>query len=199
MPALIKEIPVHSLIKQTQSARLPVIIRLFVLYICRLLWTWWLRILVDSPGPPSLCWQLLAWVQMNAKGMICLFFIEIVSHPCLASSILRRILMHWYQGGIIFFFFTICLAMIYWLRLPPSQRITDPFWEIRFSHLSWVCMWRRSPETVWGETDFEEQQCVNLCGVAPLLLPVVRPTDGPVILCFSLHLSLYSFALFIAR
>lgn len=98
-----------------------------------------------------------------------------------------------------FFFFTICLAMIYWLRLPPSQRITDPFWEIRFSHISWVCMWRRSPETVWGETDFEEQQCVNLCGVAPLLLPVVRPMDGPVILCFSLHLSLYSFALFITR
>ena len=49
-----------------------------------------------------------------------------------------------------FFSFTIYLAMIYWLWLPPSQRITDPFWEIRFSHLSWVCMWRRSQETVRG-------------------------------------------------
>lgn len=29
--------------------------------------------------------------------------------------------------------------MIYWLWLPPSQRITDPFWEIRFSHLECVC------------------------------------------------------------
>lgn len=29
--------------------------------------------------------------------------------------------------------------MIYWLWLPPSERITDPFWEIRFSHLECVC------------------------------------------------------------
>lgn len=79
--------------------------------------------------------------------------------------------------------------MIYWLWLPPSQRITDPFWEIKFSHLSWVCMWRRSPETVWGETDFEEQQCVNLCGVTPVL-SVVCPVDGPVIFYCSSHLSL---------
>lgn len=42
---------------------------------------WIPQILVESPGPSSLCWQLLATVQMNAKGMICLFFIEIVSHP----------------------------------------------------------------------------------------------------------------------
>lgn len=87
-----------------------------------------------------------------------------------------------------FFFFTIYLAMIYWLWLPPSQRITDPFWEIRFSHLSWVCMWHRSPETVWEKTDFEEQRCVNLCGVTGLL-SVLWPMDGPVILCRSPHLS----------
>lgn len=72
--------------------------------------------------------------------------------------------------GNIFFFCTICLAMIYWLLLPPLRRITDPFWEITFSHLSWVCMWHRSPEAMrGGGTDFEEQLCLNLCGVAPLL------------------------------
>lgn len=157
---------------------------------------WIPEILVNSPCLSSLCWQLLARVQINAKGMICLFFIEIVSHPHLASSILRRILMQRYQRGIIFFFFTIYLAMIYWLWLPPSQRITDPFWEIRFSHLSWVCMWHRSPETVWGETDFEEQWCVNLSGVTPLL-PGLCPMNGPVILSRSVHHSLYSCALFI--
>lgn len=57
----------------------------------------------------------------------------------------------------------------------------------------WVCMWHRSPETVWGETDFEEQWCVNLCVVTPLL-PMVCPVDSPVILCCSL----YSVALFIS-
>lgn len=77
------------------------------------------------------------------------------------------------RGNIyIYISFTIYLAMIYWLRLPPSQRITDPFWEIRFSHLSWVSMWCRSLKTVWGETDFEEQQCVTLHVVTPLL-PIV--------------------------
>lgn len=64
----------------------------------RILW-------VDSPGPSSHCWQLLASVQMNTKGMICFFSIEIVSHPHLASFILWRILMHWYHGGIFFYFF----------------------------------------------------------------------------------------------
>lgn len=138
------------------------------------------------------CWQLLAKVQINAKGMIRLFSIEIVSHAHLTSFILWRILMHWYQGGI--FFFTIYLAMIYWLRLPSSQRITDPFWEIRFSHISWMCMWHRSPERVRGETDFEEQQSVNLCVVTPML-PLVWVVDSPMILCCC---SLYSVALFMA-
>lgn len=85
------------------------------------------------------------------------------------------------RGNLFFFFFTIYLAMIYWLRLPPSQRITDPFWEIRFSHLSWVCMWHRTPEAVWGDTDFEERRSVNLCGVTPLLLsdvPLGWPCDS---------------------
>lgn len=51
--------------------------------------------------------QLFTTVPMNASGMICLFFIEIVSHPHLASSILRRILMHWYQEGIFFFLYNL--------------------------------------------------------------------------------------------
>lgn len=57
----------------------------------------------------------------------------------------------------------------------------------------WVCMWCRSPETMWGETDFEEQWCVNLCVVTPLL-PIVCPVDSPGILCCSL----YSVALFVS-
>lgn len=40
-----------------------------------------------------------------------------------ALSILRRILMHWYQEGD----FTIYLTMIYWSRLQPSERITYSF------------------------------------------------------------------------
>lgn len=90
-------------------------------------------------------------------------------------------------------FFTIYLAMIYWLRLQTSQRITDPFWEIRFSHISCLCMWHRSPERVRGETDFEEQHCVNLYVVTPPL-PLVWAVDSPMILCCSL----YSVELFIA-
>lgn len=66
-------------------------------------------------------------------------------------------------------FFTIYLAMIYWLRLPTSQRITDPFWEIRFSHISCLCMWHRSPERVRGETDFEEQHYVWISALSLFL------------------------------
>lgn len=44
-----------------------------------------------------------------------------------------------------------------------------------------------------GETDFEEQHCVNLCIVTPPL-PLVWAEDSPTILCCSL----YSVELFIA-
>lgn len=92
------------------------------------------------------------------------------------------------KGDLSFFFFTICLPMIYWLRLPPSQRITDPFWEIRFSHLSLMCTWRGSPETVkggnwlWGAAVCESLWCHSAANGASSGRP--------------LHLSLYSSALF---
>lgn len=66
---------------------------------------WIPQISASSPGPASPCWQLLAKVQINAKGMICLFSIETVAHAHLTSFILWRILMHWYRGGFFFFFF----------------------------------------------------------------------------------------------
>lgn len=167
----------------------------FVFWLYRHSWTVWFNpldiILVFGSWSTLLTAACQTKVQINAKGMICLFSIEIVSHAHLTSFILRRILMHWYQGGI--FFFPIYLAMIYWLRLPTSQRITDPFWEIRFSHISCLCMWHRSPERVRGETDFEEQHCVNLWVVTPPL-PLVWAVDSPMILCCSL----YSVELFIA-
>lgn len=138
------------------------------------------------------CWHLLARVLMNAKGMICLLFIEIFWDPHLSSLILWRILMHRYQGGIIFFFLNNLLSND---LLIVASTLTENYRSFLGNQIftPWVCMWCRSPETMWGETDFEEQWCVNLCVVTPLL-PIVCPMDSPGILCCSL----YSVALFIS-
>lgn len=109
-----------------------------------------------SCSPPY--WQPSVKFQLNAQPVVSLYddcptpippFINSLENP---NAVIPR--------GIFFFFRTIYLAMIYWLWLPPSQRITDPFWEIRFSHLECVC--GPGLQRLWEETDFEKQWCVNL-------------------------------------
>lgn len=158
----------------------------YYFYSCRHSWAWYW---MNPSDIGRLCWSsvtvLTAIVQMNAKGMICLFFIEIVSHLPLASSILRRILMHWYQGGIIFFFLYNLLSndlLIAASILTENYRsflgnlIFTPFMSVYVAQVS---------RDGLGETDFEAQSCVNLCGVTPLL-PMVPPMDSS---CDSLLLS----------
>lgn len=138
------------------------------------------------------CWHLLARVPLNAKGMICLF-IEIVWDPRLSSLILWRVLMHRYQGGIFIYLFIFNNLLSNDLLIVAST-LTENYRSFLGNQIftPWVCMWRRSPETMWGETDFEEQWCVNLCVVTPLL-PIVCPMDSP-----GFSAALYSVALFIS-
>lgn len=71
------------------------------------------------------------------------------------------------RGNIFFFVFTICLAMIYWLLLPPSQRLLILFGKSDF-HTFRECVRGTGLQRQREGKHFEEQLCLNLYGVTPL-------------------------------